>query len=128
MTDPVIRKRNRANKRKGAMYEVALVKYWRDAGWQADRISKKGRGDEGDVAVTLDQYEPEVLLIEAKDEARHNFSGYLAEAEAEALHYKNNREPQQVLVHPIAVVKRRGKPVNESYVVMTLDALQRLLS
>jgi hypothetical protein len=65
-------------------------------------------------------------LIEAKAEARMTFSSYVKEARIEAVHYAFARGLDPEHVFPLAVVKRAGLPIGESYVVTTLTDFFKL--
>lgn len=102
--------------RKGGQFERDLLKYFReDWSLDAERLRLAGVEDEGDLLVRLDQR----LVIEAKNVARMNLAGWLAEAELEAGHYAAHRGievPDFVVVH-----KAKGKGIGKAYVTTTLD-------
>lgn len=119
MVDPVIRKRNRANKRNGATYEIQLVAWLRSLGHRAERRSKAGSRDEGDVALEIGEY---VYCIEAKNVAKVTLPEFLAQAHVQANHYAENRSMDRERVIPLVVIKRRLHGIEKSYVVQELDA------
>ena len=116
MADPVIQKRNRANKRAGTMFETALVTWFRSLGYTSERHSKKGRGDEGDVSFCVNGV---TFLVEAKNVARINLPDFIRQAQLECEFWMSNRPGTQA--HPLAVVKRRNAGVEKSYAVMELQ-------
>lgn len=118
MTDPNIRRRNRANKRKGTAWETAIRNYLTEAGLDAERVAKKGSSDIGDVVVRLD--DGHHMLIEAKDTIRPQLSEWLREAEVEAENYARHRRVNVEYVHPVVIYKRRSHGVDKAYVVMEL--------
>ena len=117
-------KTSRANRRKGADFEIKITDYLRGLGYRADRLTKRGSKDEGDVAVDLGG---KVIVIEAKDEAKHNLSGYVAESQTEARRYAEARGLAESNVIPLVVIKRRMKGVPQSYAVIELDTLTRII-
>jgi hypothetical protein len=112
-----------AAKRRGTQYESDLVAYLRSFGGDAERLRLAGVADEGDI-VLRERVAGETLytVIEAKAEKEMNFSGYVTEAAVERKNYLTKRGLDPHMVDGIAVVKRPGKSVGESYVVTTLDA------
>lgn len=124
MPDPDIIKRNRASKRRGASYESELVGWFRALGYEAARLARRGKNDEGDVAVTLGDT---VYVIEAKNVKTITLGQFLAESQTEADNYAQARglDPERVI--PLVVVKRRMKGVSESYAVIQLDTLTRII-
>jgi len=107
-----------AGKRKGSQFECDLLRYFRETvSLPAERLHLAGQKDEGDLAV---QDIGLTYLIEAKAEARMTFASYVKEARIEAAHYAFARGIDPERVFPLAVVKRAGLPIGESYVVSTL--------
>lgn len=106
------------NRRKGAAFELDVLKWVREvARLRAERLRLAGKLDEGDIAVDDVGL---TYVFECKNEQKINLSGYMSEAIYEAHNYANARglDPRDVM--PVVVVKRRGRPVWESYVVTTL--------
>lgn len=104
--------------RRGPLWEVKLLNYLRENGFDVERLRLTGREDEGDLVVK----DGNIIVIEAKDDKKMDLSGFLREAEDEAQNYAKHRklDPDDVL--PMAVIKRRNHGVGKAYVVMTLDA------
>lgn len=117
-------KTSRANKRKGAEFEQAVVEWFRSVGYTASRLARRGKLDEGDVAVDLGDY---VILIEAKNAKTISLSQWLEESQTEASNYAEARGMDQSRVIPLVVVKRRMKGVSESYAVVKLETLTRII-
>ena len=108
-------------RRKGSSWETALVRWVREvAKLPAERLRLAGFADEGDIAVT-DVDGGLVYLIEAKAEAKINLSGYMNEVHVERINYAKARGLDPETVMPIAVVKRRGYPIERAYVVCELQ-------
>ena len=109
------------SRRIGSDWELRLTKWVRAvAKLPAERLHLSGRNDEGDIAVT-DVDNGLVYLIEAKAEAKINLSGYMNEVHVEVVNYAKARGLDPGDVMPIAVVKRRGYPIERAYVVCELQ-------
>ena len=119
--------RNKANKRKGAGFEIDIVQFLRDKFLHTERLTKTGRDDEGDAVVRVRDL---AVILECKNEKAINLSGYMAEATTEARNWEAKRihEPMPAaVVIGAAVVKRRNQPIHKSYVVMEADDFAALL-
>lgn len=115
---------SRANKRKGADFETAIVEWLRSKGLHATRLARRGSRDEGDVAVELGEL---VYLIEAKNVKTMALSEWLAESQVEASNYAEARGMDDSRVIPLVVVKRRMKGVEQSYAVVELGTFLRII-
>lgn len=125
MTDA--RKQAKANKRKGAAFEIDLEGFFREKYLLATRLVKRGKDDEGDLVVRVKDL---AVVIEAKNEKSINLSGYMQEATAEAMRWEAARvhEPMPpALVIGAAAIKRRNSGIHKSYVVMEADDFAALL-
>ena len=119
--------RAKANKRKGAAFEIDLEQFFREKFLHTTRLVRRGKDDEGDVLIRVHDL---AVILEAKNEKAMNLSGYMAEATSEALRWeaKHVHEPRPAaLVLGAAVVKRRMNPISKSYVVMEADDFAALL-
>lgn len=120
-------KRVRANKRKGAAFEIDLEGFFRGKYLNTTRLVRRGKDDEGDLLIRVHDL---AVIVEAKNEKSIDLSGYMQEATSEALRWeaKHVHEPMPAdLVIGAAVVKRRMNPVSKSYVVMEVDDFAALL-
>lgn len=102
-------------KAKGTSFETLVVRYLRDNGFpHAERRALTGVNDMGDITGTGP------LVWECKNHAAIKLSEWMRETEQE----RQNADAD----YGILVVKRRGsnKP-GEQYVVLTLDAIIKLL-
>ena len=106
-----------ANKAKGARYEVELVNGLRSLGLEVDRLHLNGKEDEGDVVVREDGI---YTVIEAKSGAIHP-SDFVRQADVEAGNFAKHRGLNMDDVEGIAVCKIKGKPWNESVILMSMD-------
>ena len=106
-----------ANRHKaaGTRWESAVVAYLREGDPTAvdvRRVAQTGRVDIGDVHAYP-------FAVECKAERTFRLAEYIREAEREA--------DAAGMPYGVAVVKARGRPVAEGYVVMSLATFRRLL-
>lgn len=102
------------NKARGDRWERAVLDFLRDVfGRSAIRPRQEGHIDVGDVHLSP-------FALQLKDEAKHNFSGYLADAEKQAA---AAGEP-----YGAAVVKRRNYATGKGYVLLTLATFRRVVA
>jgi len=125
MTD--LTARSRANKRKGAQFEVDLENFFSGLLVKVIRLVKRGKDDEGDLMIRVG---PVVFIVEAKNEKSINLAGYMDEATSEALnwearHVHDPDAPEQVI--GIAAVKRRNKGIHKTYIIMEADDYASIL-
>lgn len=105
--------------RKGPLWEVKLLNYLRENGFDVERLRLTGKEDEGDLVV---KDFGGVVIVEAKNEKKVDLAGYIREAEAEAENYARHRGIDDgTFVTPVAIIKRRNHGVGKAYVVMTVD-------
>jgi Holliday junction resolvase len=116
--DPIAR-RNKANKRRGADWEIELMTGLRSVGEDVERLRLTGAEDEGDLAVRED--DGLFTIIEAKN-AKLEPGPFLDEAERERLNYAKHRGLDPDRVESIVVVKRRGKGWRKAFVLTTVEA------
>jgi len=107
------------NKWAGSAWEMALLKGLREEGFEVERLHLTGQHDEGDLAIR--HGEDDWTLIEAKA-GRFLPSSFIQQAEVEAKNFAKSRKLDEFDVDGIVVVKRRGKPWSQAYVLTTLDA------
>lgn len=124
VTTPEATRRSRAAKRKGAGFETDIVEWFRSLGYTASRLARRGKNDEGDVAVDLGDT---IFVIEAKNVQKISLSEWLAESQVEAGAYAQARGLDPARVIPLVVVKRRMKGVSQSYAVIELQTLTRII-
>lgn len=111
------------SRRIGSEWELRILRWVREQGLKAERLRLAGKDDEGDIAV---EDVGLTYVVEAKAEQKMDLSGYVREAEVEAVNYAKARgiDPERVM--PIVIVKRRSQPVEKAYVVTTVDQFFRL--
>ena len=101
------------NKARGTAWETAVVRYLQEHGSPAARRNAQhGAKDIGDIGGVPG------FALEAKDDASHDFSGWLRQAIREA---ENAGEP-----YAAVIAKRRRHPVEGAYVLMDLETFARL--
>lgn len=117
----------RANKRKGAGFEIDLESFYRSRFLNATRLVRRGKVDQGDLLIRVHDL---AVIIEAKNEKAIDLAGYMKEATEEAMHWEaaHVHEPMPAdLVIGAAAVKRRMQPTSKSYIVMEADDFAALL-
>lgn len=103
---------------KGAVYETAILKLFRSIpGFLAERLTKAGAKDEGDLVVMV---AGQTYILELKNRKALNLPEFWAEAEVEALNYAKARGLAEA---PFAyvVVKRRNSSLEKSWVIQSLE-------
>lgn len=106
------------SRRKGASFELDVLKWIREeTGLRAERLRLAGKNDEGDIAVDDVGL---VYVIECKNEQKISLAGYVTESITEARNYAAARSLTVDDIMPIVVIKRRGRPIGDSYVLSTL--------
>ncbi|MFF4528204.1 hypothetical protein ACFY1P_02930 [Streptomyces sp. NPDC001407] len=113
-----IANRNRANKRKGAMWETDLREGLRAAGEDVESLRLAGTEDEGDMVIR--EGDGRFLVIEAKN-AKFEPGPFLDEAMRERANFAGHRGLDPDLVDSVVVVKRRGKSWRKAFVLTTVE-------
>ena len=111
-----------ANKAKGTAFESQLADYLQRQGVDAKRLPRTGVKDIGDIAFPMypELQARRTMVVEAKNRKTMDLPTYLREAGDEADNYEI-KYPAAGPTFPMVVVKRRGKGVQNSYVVFDLD-------
>lgn len=101
------------NGRKGAGFETAVLKWLRGQAIWAERLSKAGAKDEGDLVVTI---AGSTYILELKNVKKINLPEFWEEAFVEA---KNYAEARNLDYTPPAfvIVKRRNAAIEKSWVI-----------
>lgn len=112
----------KTHKARGAGYEVDSRDWFRERGYDAERLARAGSKDEGDVVVRRALFDKH-LILECKApgaDGRIDLSGWTREAQTEAGHFRDARAlgPESVL--PAVLIKARGKSISDSYLVFRL--------
>jgi hypothetical protein len=109
-----------ANKRKGAQFETDVLKWLRqqESVRSAERLSKAGSKDEGDIVVqdmgTLN------YILELKNRQKLDLPVFWEEAQVEAKNYAKARGIGEV-PPAFVIVKRRGLGIGKSWVIQDLE-------
>jgi len=112
----------KTHKVRGATYETDIKDWFREHGYDSERLARTGAKDEGDVVVRAN-FLGRVGVIEAKapgQSGRIDLSGWTKEAQIEATHYAEARNLQREEVIPAILIKARGKSISDSYLVLRL--------
>lgn len=108
-----------AARRRGADAELDFLKYARGTlHLPAERLRLAGKNDEGDVAVVDVGF---TYVCEVKNEKSISLATYVDEALVEAQNYTKARGLRRPDVMGVAIVKRRGRPVKDWYVVTSVE-------
>lgn len=118
-------KQNAKNRRDGAAFESAVVKYVRERGLEADRLRLSGKQDEGDVVVRDKVGVAAVMETKAGKNLRVRH-WWDEEAVPEAKNYADRRSMLEPPM-PALVLKSHNKNVSKSLVVISLSDFVDLL-
>lgn len=113
----------KSHKARGANFESNIRDYFRSMGYEAERLSRTGKNDEGDVTV-WDSVHGLRYVFECKapgEAGRIDLSGWSQEARVERENYAKARALGEDDLAPAAVlIKARGKSIQDSYLVFRL--------
>lgn len=104
------------NGRKGSQFETDVMKFLRSAGLLAERLTKAGSKDEGDIVCVV---AGNTYILELKNTKAINLPQFWREAEVEALNYANARGLGDVPLHYV-VVKRRNSGIENAWIVQDM--------
>jgi hypothetical protein len=106
------------NKRKGSQFETDVMKWLRNMGAFAERLSKAGAKDEGDiVAIVAGQ----TYILELKNRKKIDLPAFWSEAQVEADNYAKARGLEQS-PPAFVIVKRRNAPIHKAWVIQSLES------
>lgn len=108
---------NAYNKAKGAAFETGVMKWLRDKGVLAERLTKAGSKDEGDLVCIV---AGKTYVLELKNRKAMSLPEFWAEAEVEALNYAKARGIGEV-PPAYVIVKRRNAAIEKSWVITSLE-------
>lgn len=107
------------NKRKGAEFETDVLKWLRlQDNITAERLSKAGAKDEGDIVV--DSETTGLYILELKNRQKLDLPVFWEEAQVEAENYAKARGLGEV-PPAFVIVKRRQQRIGKSWVIQNLD-------
>ena len=101
------------NKVKGATFETDVVKWLRKMGVTADRLTKSGSKDQGDVMAII---AGQTYILELKNRKALDLPTFWKEAKVEAANYAKARGLKEV-PYKFVVVKRRQAGIDKAWVV-----------
>jgi Holliday junction resolvase len=105
-----------SNGRKGSKFETDVLKWLRQMGVLAERLTKAGSKDEGDMVAII---AGKTYILELKNRATLSLPEFWREAEVEALNYAKARGIGEVPLHYV-VVKRRNASIDQAWVIQDL--------
>lgn len=113
----------KSHKARGATFETDTKDYFRNLGYDAERLARTGSKDEGDIVVRADFLGANIGIIECKAPGAGNainLSGWQKESQVEATHYAEARGIERGGILPAVLIKARGKAIADSYLVIRL--------
>ena len=105
------------NGRKGSLFETTVLKWLRSKSVVAERLTKAGTKDEGDIVVMVNG---KTYILELKATKALKLPEFWSEAVIEAKHYAEARS-LSVTPPSYVIIKRRMGGINQSWVVEDLD-------
>jgi Holliday junction resolvase len=105
------------NGRKGAAFETAVLKFLRSAGVVAERLTKAGAKDEGDLVIII---AGSTYVLELKNRKKLDLPTFWAEAQIEAENYAMARN-LDFIPPAYVIVKRRNAGIDKSWVIQDLN-------
>ncbi len=104
------------NGRKGSQFETDVMKFLRSVGLLAERLTKAGSKDEGDIVCVV---AGNTYILELKNVKKLDLPKFWSEAEVEALNYAKARGIGEVPLHYV-IVKRRNSGIENAWVIQDL--------
>jgi hypothetical protein len=105
------------NGRKGAKWEIDILKYFRSVGVWCERLVRAGKHDEGDVVAII---AGKTYILELKNWGKPDLPQFWREAEIEAENYAKARGISEVPLHYV-ILKRRNAGVEKAWVIQDLQ-------
>jgi hypothetical protein len=104
-------------KRKGAAFETGILKWLRSKGLLAERLSKAGSNDEGDIVCFV---AGKPMIFELKARVKLDLPQFWREATTEADNYAKARGLDYAPPSYV-IVKRSNAGLSQAWVIQTLD-------
>ena len=104
------------NKTKGSQFETDVMKWLRKTGAIAERLTKAGAKDEGDIVTVI---AGQTYILELKNRATLSLPQFWREAQVEALNYAKARGIGEVPLSYV-IVKRRNASIDQAWVIQDL--------
>jgi Holliday junction resolvase len=108
------------NGRKGAKFETDVMRWLREHEAVAERLTKAGAKDEGDLYVFL---QGKTYILELKNRKKLDLPAFWDEAQVEAKNYAKARGTP--IPPAFVVVKRRNHGIEKSWVIQDLEQWMR---
>lgn len=105
------------NGRKGALFETAVMKWLRSVGASAERLSKAGSNDEGDIVCIV---AGKTYILELKNRKAITLPAFWDEAVTEARNYARARNLDET-PPAYVIIKRRNAGIEKAWVVENLE-------
>jgi len=105
------------NGRKGSQFETDVMKWLRKMGAMAERLTKAGAKDEGDMVCIVSG---QTYILELKNRKSLSLPEFWREAQVEAVNYAKARGISEVPLHYV-VVKRRNSGIENAWVIQDLE-------
>ena len=105
------------NKRKGASFELDVMKRFRSKGVNAERLRLSGQKDEGDLVVII---AGQTYILELKNTKSLNLPQFWREAIAEAQNYAGARGIRPAPLSYV-IAKRRNAGIEQAWVIQDLE-------
>lgn len=105
------------NGRKGSLFETTVLKWLRSKNVVAERLTKAGAKDEGDIVVMANG---KTYILELKATKALKLPEFWNEAVVEAKHYAKARSISEVPPSYV-IIKRRMAGINQAWVVEDFD-------
>jgi len=106
------------NGRKGSAFETGVMKWLRDKKVMAERLTKAGAKDEGDLYCII---AGQTYILELKNRQKIDLPTFWEEAVVEAKNYAKARGLEEV-PPAYVVIKRRSHGIEKSWVVQDLQS------
>ena len=106
------------NSRKGAAFELSVLKWLRSKGALAERLRLSGQKDEGDIVAIV---AGETFILECKNRKTLNLPEFWNEAMSEAANYAKARS-LPVTPPAYVIVKRRNASIEKAFVIQDLNS------
>jgi Holliday junction resolvase len=104
------------NKTKGSQFETDVMRWLRKMGAVAERLTKAGAKDEGDIVTVI---AGETYILELKNRQTLSLPQFWREAQVEALNYAKARGIGEVPLSYV-IVKRRNASIDQAWVIQDL--------
>jgi len=105
------------NGRKGALFETDVMKWLRSVGAIAERLTKAGSKDEGDIVAIV---AGKTYILELKNRKTISLPAFWDEAITEARNYAKARGLEQT-PPAYVIIKRRNAAIEKAWVVENLE-------